>query len=94
MFFLTDFPVSKQENKETQCLLSEFFLYKKEGNKTLSGQFQDKILSRNKECMLSGADLTTQKKIQVGEKCLPRFQTHMFRVFANKMLICFWRALT
>ena len=72
MFFLTDFPVSQQENKETQCLLSEFFLYKKGGNKT-SGQFQDKILSRNKECMLSGADLTTQKKIQVGEKCLPRF---------------------
>lgn len=72
MFFLTDFPVSKQENKETQCLLSEFFLYKKGGNKT-SEQFQDEILSRNKECMLSGADLTTQKKIQVGEKCLPRF---------------------
>lgn len=66
-FFLTDFPVSKQANKqdkkETQCLLSEFFLYKKGRNKTLSGQFQDKIISRNKECMLSGADLTTQKKI-------------------------------
>ena len=28
---------NKQDNKETQCLLSEFFLYKKGRNKTLSG---------------------------------------------------------
>lgn len=50
-----------------------FYLRTVGRNKTLSGQFQEEIISGNEEGMRSGADLVAQKKIQGEEKGLPRF---------------------
>lgn len=66
-------PASKLTNKTCfECIT----LHKRitERNKTLSEQCQKKILSGNEEYMLSGANLITWKKIQMGEDFFPDFE--------------------
>lgn len=65
--------LSKQASKQTnktcfECITSHIRIVGRD--KILSGHFQEKIIYGNEEYPLSGANLITQKKSQVGDKCL------------------------